>query len=659
MVREISSLAEVLEPDFSLFFELAELIPYLVSIHKNAEFVYMNKYGLSMLGADSLEQIVGKSTRVIAHPDYQDELIKKMNQAEDSTEPVDIENAMLIDLKGNKLKVEFKVKSIKINDERYVISFVQDQTERIFNEKELQENKEKYRILSELTSDAATSLTVEQDGTLNRDWAIDNILKGYGYSFDDIDNFEKWAQIIYPEDLPIFYKGVEDIKINKQVSSELRILTKEGDIKWIHNSVYSYTDSITGKIKLLSSVKDITERKTAEENFRKADERLKIVVQNMPVMIIAFDENYKLAVWNNYCEKVTGYTKEEAFSMENIFFVLIPDTEKMNKLEKSWRNQKFGKLSEETDIVCKNGTVKTIQWTDISFEIPISGWKLWALGTDETERKQNESEREKLIMSLQDSMVDMEQKNAEIQELNISLAESTQKLIEMNAAKDKFFSIISHDLKNPFSSFIYLTDRLLNDFKSLTFAEFNTALKNLNQSANKLYKLLGNLLQWSQVQRETIQFNPDKYILKDIIRLIFDYINHAASEKNITLVNRIPDDIEIFADVNMADSIFRNLIHNSVKFTEPNGKIIVDAKLKGNIIEVSIMDTGIGIPDSMLSKLFSIEHKTSSKGTNGEEGSGLGLILCNEFVSKHGGRIRLDSQVGKGTTFYVEFPVRN
>jgi signal transduction histidine kinase len=180
----------------------------------------------------------------------------------------------------------------------------------------------------------------------------------------------------------------------------------------------------------------------------------------------------------------------------------------------------------------------------------------------------------------------------------------------------------------------------------------------MKRSANYLYGLLENLLQWSRIQRGISGFDPSKLKLKTKVEDSINAVTELASKKGIAITISIPDELEVFADSNMLESIIRNLTTNAVKFSPRGGKVIINAKSgENNFIEISIVDTGIGMNNEMLVKLFQLDEQTSRKGTDGEPSTGLGLIICKDFIEKHGGKIWVESKEDEGSAFYFTIPV--
>ncbi len=235
--------------------------------------------------------------------------------------------------------------------------------------------------------------------------------------------------------------------------------------------------------------------------------------------------------------------------------------------------------------------------------------------------------------------------------------ESETQLKELNSTKEKLFSIIAHDLRSPFNSILGLSELLIEEGDSLDVAGYKMYSSTINISAKNTLVLLDNLLNWAESQTGQISFNPKKHILSSIIYEIFELLDSIAKNKNIVL-NYIPsEEIEVFADLNMIKTVLRNLISNAIKFTNSNGKINVYALLKDTFIEIAVSDNGVGIDLKTQNKLFNLETNQSSIGTENEKGTGLGLILCKEFVEKHGGKIWIESELGKGSNFKFTLPV--
>ena len=254
--------------------------------------------------------------------------------------------------------------------------------------------------------------------------------------------------------------------------------------------------------------------------------------------------------------------------------------------------------------------------------------------------------------------------NKLLQEKNEQIELQNRELKEANSTKDKFFSIIAHDLKSPFAGFLGLTKIMAEEIQNLTLTEMHDFSKIMKISADNLYKLLENLLEWARMQRGVTNFIPDIFQLQLIVRMVLEVQEEVANQKDIELVVKIPEDIKISVDLSMFNTILRNLISNAIKFTPRGGKVEIgtiiepseDFKLSAGSISIYVKDSGIGMSQDTIDKLFKLDQKISHPGTEGEPSSGLGLLLCKEFVDKHNGEIRVESEAGKGSTFYINLP---
>lgn len=223
--------------------------------------------------------------------------------------------------------------------------------------------------------------------------------------------------------------------------------------------------------------------------------------------------------------------------------------------------------------------------------------------------------------------------------------------------KNQFFSIIAHDLRGPLGSSVSLSEVLLENIEEYNREEIREISETLYDSNKNIYKLLENLLEWSQMQTGIITFSPKSILLNTLIEENIELSKNSAANKNINIVFEPADFIEAEADKNMIDTVLRNLLSNAIKFTDKNGVIKIELQKTNQNAEISITDNGTGIPDNIKDTLFKINRKSIQRGTENETGSGLGLLLCKEFVNKHKGKIWAESQLGKGSSFKFTLPL--
>jgi signal transduction histidine kinase len=246
---------------------------------------------------------------------------------------------------------------------------------------------------------------------------------------------------------------------------------------------------------------------------------------------------------------------------------------------------------------------------------------------------------------------ELNQKNQIINQKNTELASA-------NAQKDKFFSIIAHDLKSPFNSVMGFSELLVEKVKDKDYDGIVKYAEIILQSSERAVELLMNLMDWARSQTGRMEFIPEHFEMVELINEITFLFEDTAGQKSITIKKMLPHFAPVFADKAMINTVLRNLITNAVKFTKPGGEIIIAATENQTEIVVSVKDNGVGIPQDMLGKLFRIDENFSTPGTNNEKGTGLGLILCKEFIDKHGGKIWVESLEGKGSVFFFAIPCK-
>jgi|CZKP01.1.fsa_nt_gi PAS domain S-box-containing protein len=366
-------------------------------------------------------------------------------------------------------------------------------------------------------------------------------------------------------------------------------------------------------------------KKRTEEKVR----QLASIVDSSEDAIIGKNLAGIVTSWNNAAEKIYGYTESEMIG-KSISLLIPPGKE--DDLPKIMDKIRSGEniLAYETVRRRKDG--RDIQMSLTVSSIKDTNGRIVAastIGHDITERKQAE--------------IIIQQKNDQLQELN--------------ATKDKFFSIIAHDLKSPFHGFLGLTKEIIQSASNISVKELTQLGSTMYQAADNLFKLLQNLLEWAQMQSGSASIVLKDILLTNMITEYVEAIKVRSEQKGISIINMVTEPIYAYADEKMINSVLMNLLSNAVKFTPRNGTVKIKAKKTENqMIEISIRDTGIGMPDNVVEKLFKVGEKTGRKGTEGELSTGLGLLLCKEFIDRNGGKIWVDSQEGKGSTFSFTLP---
>ncbi len=247
--------------------------------------------------------------------------------------------------------------------------------------------------------------------------------------------------------------------------------------------------------------------------------------------------------------------------------------------------------------------------------------------------------------------------HVKLEDQNAMINAQYQKLRELNATKDKFFTIISHDIRNPITSILMMAEILKYSSDRLSKEELGDKIGSIIEAIKRVFALFDNLLRWSRSQTGSISFIPENIVLSTLVDKVSTLLDMELSNKSIRFSTAIPDDLVVFGDRNMLETVFRNLISNSIKFSHINGEIKVLTEVQNKEAVVTIRDNGVGINKDDIKKLFRIDENYKTKGTANEMGSGLGLLLCKEFVEKHGGQVWVESVEGKGSDFKFTVPI--
>ncbi len=276
-------------------------------------------------------------------------------------------------------------------------------------------------------------------------------------------------------------------------------------------------------------------------------------------------------------------------------------------------------------------------------------------------QKREISQTNHQLVELNHSLLEQKKMYEELNhKLNISnqkLKESEKHLIETNATKDKFFSIISHDLRNPFASIVSFSRILKRDINNMNTDDLQELAVELDKSVLKINNLLENLLQWSRTQTGKIKYRPEYIAFHEIVKDNLNLFENNAREKRIKMSDKVDDNLAVWADRNMTDTVIRNLLSNALKYTEIGGSIVLSSRVENHKAFISVKDNGIGMTEENQKKIFRTDSLHSTYGTLDEKGSGLGLLLCKEFVEKQGGQISFESELDKGSVFTFSLPL--
>ena len=493
----------------------------------------------------------------------------------------------------------------------------------------LKESEEKYHEIFDNISDGIVFLEVTEDGHFH------NLEMNTSFSkLTGIDrNFmpEKYIEEVLPEETAkiVITKYRHCVESGRPIEEETELDLPIGKRTFLSSLIPIRNES--GRVYRIVGINhDITKRKQAEEALLESEERYRRLVEMSPDSI-AIHQQGKIVYINTAGVKQFGAQNTQEMIGKSVIDLVHPD----------YRNiviQRIGKtLSGENAPYYEE---KFLKLDGTSIDVGVTAIPSVYQGKAATQ----------VVVH---NITERKRAEAEINRKN-------EELLKLNAEKDKFFSIIAHDLRSPFNSFLGLTEIMANNLPSLTINEIQEFSVNLRNSANNLFGLLENLLEWSRMQQGLIPLNQEAIKLLPIFDESVAVMLESAKNKDIEITYDIPDSIEIFADRNILQTVIRNLVSNAVKFTRKRGKICISAKVHSDKnIKICIKDTGIGMDSTMVNNLFRLDVQTNRNGTEGEPSTGLGLLLCKEFVEKVGGKIWVESEVEKGTTFFLIIPLSN
>lgn len=388
----------------------------------------------------------------------------------------------------------------------------------------------------------------------------------------------------------------------------------------VGNKLADFTERDIEAVSMLSDMAwDILERKRSEEELLLSERHFRELADSITDVFFEMDRNLRYTFWNKASEILVGIPAETAIgkSLPEIF----PDTPEIRKAETEYKEAIRLRCARKFETTYETGNEFYVFENRVY--PTVSGISIFTT-----------------------NITDLKRAEAEIQIKN-------EELLKLNDEKDKFFSVIAHDLRSPFNTLLGFTKMMVEELPTLTPDEIHTIAVSMRTSATNLYRLLENLLEWSRMQRGLTTFDPETFFLMPKVAESLQSVLAEAKIKGIEIHHDIPEEMEVFADEFMLESIIRNLASNALKFTHKGGKISISAKaIAGNFIQISIQDTGVGMNKDLLDNLFLLNDQKSRRGTEGEAGTGLGLIICKDFIEKHGGKIWVESEVGTGSIFF-------
>ena len=516
------------------------------------------------------------------------------------------------------LRIRSLQKSLQENNTR----LEQEIQQRKQTEEALRESEERFKVLAESTF----------EGVIVHDKGL---ILDVNHVMEDMFNYQR-SELIGNNALDLmmaeFREGIlSNIRTEYENLTEAEGIRKDGTVFPVELQAKALP--YQGRSVRVAAIRDVTWRKQAENALLESQRYIRNIIESSLDMIITVDHKRCIVEFNNAAQQVFGYSPEEVIGKEiNMLYAHPEESSLVHRMmleqgQLVWEVVNKRKNGEEFPCLLSASTLYDVHGEVVGY---------MGVSRDITERKKAQEE---LLAA------------------HNELKEKNEQLRELNASKDKFFSIISHDMKNPFTILLGFSELLALNIDRYDEDRVKSLVKRIYSAAQKLYALLENLLTWAKIQRGMMECSPACINLRTIIQENIDLFTPQAEKKQITLFNDIQEDASAYADVSMVKTILRNLISNGLKFTSSDGSVrISSTEHDEHFIELSVSDTGIGISEDILSQLLRIDTQYTRVGTAGEEGTGLGLILCKELVEQNRGEIWVESKVGKGTTFRFTLP---
>jgi PAS domain S-box-containing protein len=550
----------------------------------------------------------------------------------------------------------FSATLINLNDVPHILSVVRD----ITTHKKAEEALEKEQFLINALMNNLSDHVYFKD--LESRFIRNNKAHVLSFGLTDPD------QLIGKSDFDFFTEqaarqAYEDeqmiIKTGQPILKEEKLTRKDRSDAWFSAIKMPLRDNDGNTIGTFGISRDITKRKRVEleslalfeiiqgiTSTNNLDELLKLIHHSLGKVVYA--ENCFIALQNPktglfsfpyFVDKFD--TTPSPVSMAKSCSAYVFRTEKPLLLTQ----QKFDELVETGDVELVGSNSPS--WIGIPLQTLSNVIGVLVLQHYESENVYSESDVKFLTSIGSQIAIAIDRKKTE-EEIKLK----NEMLQTLNAEKDKFFSIIAHDLRGPLSAFVSATQIITEEIQNMTMDEIKEITESMKSSATNIYSLLENLLEWSRLKRGGMDFVPHNLNLQQKFVECVNILSESARKKGITIEVSIDDNMEVFADSHMLETVIRNLVSNAIKFTTSGGFVSLSANQSDHSVEVEIKDSGIGMPQELKNRLFQINEKTSRPGTEGELSTGIGLLLCKEFIDKHGGRIWAESEPGKGSTFF-------
>jgi PAS domain S-box-containing protein len=502
-------------------------------------------------------------------------------------------------------------------------------------------NSSNENLLIRLSLNAVNQPFIITDLDLKISFVNKAFSRTYGYEPDEI--ISKPITTIYSDkNKPLVYESIKQNQYKLGWKGTLYHKRKNNKdfLVLLHTS--KIKDSSGDEVGYVYSCIDLSDRALIESIFELDEDKYKSLFNQLKETVYESTPDGRILDINPSGLELLGYESKEELLAVDVATSLYKNPEDRNYLVKKLEENGFIK-NYEIEIINKEGDILYLLETAIAIK-DNSGKTICYRGIlhDITETKKN-----------QDLLTQYLEQLATI---NDQLKESESELRRANNEKDKFFSILSHDLKTPVSAIMSYSEILNDEFDSLSKNELREFISSLNEVSLNLFELLEGILNWSRVQSGRISYCPETINLSGLIEGIIKIYSQTAKKKKINLIAVSEGTVNAFVDENMISTVLRNLVSNAIKFSNTSGKIVLESIEKSDSIQISVIDNGVGIKKEDLDKLFRIDTHHTTAGTANEAGTGLGLILCKELVEKNNGNIDVESTPGEGTRFFFTIP---
>jgi PAS domain S-box-containing protein len=605
-------LLNITHQNYETFFNTID--DFLFVLDETGNMIHINATVLDRLGYSS-EELIGKSVLFVHPPERREEagfIVGEMLRGKAELCPVP-----LITKSGIQIPVETRVKEGTWYGKPAIFGVTKDISR-------IQLSEEKFSKLFHLNPSACGLSDMESYLYIEVNQAFVNL---FGYTRDEAVGKTAYdLGILTPEIAEELMRSADSS--GKITDAESRLFSKNGETKYVLLSAENI--SIQNKKYRFTVVHDITERKQMENELKKYTARLSIATRAGEVGVWDFDFKKNTLVWDDQMFLLYGIEKSQFKGKYSSWLNCLHPadrTETDMQIQMAIRDKK--EINIEFRVLLPNGTIRNIralavvEWNAARIPVRMVGTNI-----DITQWKQREQE----------------------------IRQQNEKLQQLNATKDKFFSIIAHDLKSPFNSLICFSELLLEQIQDKNYEGIEQYAEIIHKASQRGMDLLTNLMEWSRSQTGKLSFNPEFFELVEVIQEVSLMAMDIAGSKSITINFDLPHHAPVYADKEMINTIMRNLVSNAIKFTNPGGEIKISVERQQKDIIVTIADSGIGISEQRIETLFQISESISTPGTQNETGTGLGLILCKEFIDKHGGKIWVESIEGQGSKFRFLIP---